>query len=244
MVKIFVVLVVVAAVVLSAGRARAQLDRLLQDRPSLPSATSANDRGDATIAAGLTEALRVGIDNAVTLTGRTNGYFANQAIKIRVPERLRSLESGLRTAGRGALVDEFVLSMNRAAERAAPVARDIFAEALGAMSFDDARRILGGGNTAATEYFKAKTTDRLGAAFRPVVERAMSEVGVNRRYREMVGRAQALPFVSLEALDLDQYVVGRGLDGLFHVLGEEERKIRETPAARVTELLRDVFGKR
>lgn len=244
MVKLFAVLVMGGVIALSASLARAQVERLLKDLPALPSGPSAQGHPEARIAAGLKEALRVGVDNAVTLTGRTNGYFANQAIKIRMPERLRSVESGLRAAGQGAQVDEFVLSMNRAAERAAPLGRDIFVDALTAMSFGDARRILGGGNTAATEYFKAKTTDRLGAAFRPVVERAMSEVGVTRRYRELVGRAQAIPFVRLEALDLDQYVVGKGLDGLFHVVGQEEQKIRREPTARVTELLREVFGTR
>lgn len=244
MVKLFAALVMGGVIALSASLARAQVERLLKDLPALPSGSPAEGRPEAKIAAGLKEALRVGIDNAVTLTGRTNGYFANQAIKIRMPDRLRSVESGLRAAGQGAQVDEFVLSMNRAAERAAPLGRDVFVDALTAMSFGDARRILGGGTTAATEYFKAKTTDRLRAAFRPVVERAMSEVGVTRRYRELVGRAQAITFVRLEALDLDQYVVGKGLDGLFHVLGEEEGKIRREPTARVTELLREVFGTR
>ena len=107
----------------------------------------------------------------------------------------------------------------------------------------DAQKILSGGDTAATQYFKGKTTDTLTAAFRPMVEKSMNEVGVIRQYRELVGRAQAIPFLKSENLDLDQYLVGKGLDGLFHVLGDEERKIRTNPAARVTDLLKDVFGK-
>jgi hypothetical protein len=151
------------------------------------------------------------------------------------------LEKGLRLVGYGPQVDEFVLSMNRAAERAAPQAKKIFWDAIGEMTFDDARKILNGSDTAATDYFRAKTTDTLTAAFRPVVDRAMNEFGVTRQYKELVGRYQAIPFAKSEALDIDGYVVGKALDGLFHVLGEEEQKIRTNPAARVTDLLKEVF---
>jgi len=226
-------------VTLTAAPVVAQLDRFLKGFPQLP---PAQELGDVKIGAALKEALQVGTENAVSLTGRTDGYFLDQAIKILMPERLRSLESGLRLVGYGPQVDDLVLSMNRAAERAAPHARQIFWDAIGDMTIDDARRILGGGDTAATDYFKGRTTDRLTAAFRPVVERAMGEVGVARQYKDLVGRAQAIPFVSLEAFDLDRYVVGKALDGLFHVVAEEEKKIRTNPAARVTDLLRDVFG--
>jgi hypothetical protein len=112
------------------------------------------------------------------------------------------------------------------------------------MTIDDARRVLGGGETAATDYFRTKTTDRLTAAFRPVVEQAMGEVGVTRQYRELLGRARGIPFLSVEDYDIDRYVVGKSLDGLFHVVAEEERKIRTDPSARVTDLLREVFAKR
>jgi hypothetical protein len=181
--------------------------------------------------------------NAVRLTGRTDGYFGNQAIKILMPEQLRALERGLRAVGYGAQVDELVLGMNRAAERAAPQATQIFWDAIGAMTIDDARRILDGGDTAATGYFRAKTSEPLTAAFRPIVETAMGEVGVTRQYTELFRRAQAIPFLSVEAYDLDRYVVSKALDGLFHVVAEEEKQIRTNPAARVTDLLREVFGR-
>jgi len=198
---------------------------------------------DARIGSGLKEALKIGTENAVTLTGRTDGYFRNQAIKILMPEKLQTLEKGLRLVGYGPQVDEFVLSMNRAAERAAPSAKQIFWDAVGEMTFDDASKILGGGDTAATEYFKVKTTDKLTSAFRPVVDQAMNEVGVTRQYKELVGRYQTIPFARSESLDIDQYVITKALGGLFHVLGEEERKIRTNPAARVTDLLKEVFAK-
>lgn len=199
--------------------------------------------GEARTAAGLKEALQVGVGNAVNLTGQVDGYFKNQAIKILMPKQLQTLEKGLRAVGYGPKVDEFVLSMNRAAEKAAPQAREIFVGAIHEMTFADAGKILTGGDTAATDYFKAKTTDRLTAAFRPTVEKAMSETGVTSQYKDLVGRFKAIPFAKSQSFDIDQYVVSKALDGLFHVLGEQERQIRKNPAARVTSLLKDVFGR-
>jgi hypothetical protein len=230
------------AVLLGATSASAQLPDLLKRLPQLPS--SGEGLGDARIAQGLREALRVGTENAVGLTGRVDGYFANQAIKILMPERLKSLEQGLRLIGQGERVDELVLGMNRAAEKAAPFAREIFVDAIGEMSIDDASKILSGPETAATDYFKGKTTTKLTAAFQPVVERSMNEVGVARQYKDLLAQAQAIPFFRAEDYDLNRYVVGKSLDGLFLVVGDEERKIRTNPTARTTELLRDVFGRR
>jgi hypothetical protein len=220
----------------------AQLPELLKRFPQMPGA--GEGLGDAKIGQGLKEALRVGTENAVSLTGRLDGYFTNQAIKILMPERLKSLEQGLRLIGQGDRVDGLVLGMNRAAERAAPGARTIFVDAIGEMSIDDARKILSGPETAATDYFKGKTTPRLTAAFQPVVERAMSEVGLARQYKDLLAQAQAIPFFKTEDYDLNRYVVGKSLDGLFHVVGDEERKIRKDPAARTTDLLREVFTRR
>jgi hypothetical protein len=198
---------------------------------------------DAKIGSGLKEALKVGTENAVNLTGKTDGYFLNQVIKILMPEKLKFFEKGLRAVGYGPQVDEFVLSMNRAAEKAAPAAKQIFWDAVGEMTFDDARKILSGSDTAATEYFKGKTTDRLTATFKPIVDKSMNEVGVTRQYNELVDRYESIPFVKKESFDLDQYVVTKALGGLFYMVGEEERKIRKNPAARTTDLLKEVFGK-
>jgi uncharacterized protein DUF4197 len=141
-------------------------------------------------------------------------------------------------------VEELVLSMNRAAEQSAPAAKQIFGNAIAAMSFEDARKILKGPETAATDYFKIKTTDQLTTAFRPTVERSMSKVGVTRQYQELLGLAKAIPFLKAESYDLNTYVVSKALDGLFYVVADEERKIRTNPAARVTDLLKEVFAKR
>jgi hypothetical protein len=137
----------IALILLAATPALAQLENLLR----LP--RSGADLSDAKIGDGLKQALQVGTENAVGLTGKVDGYFANAAIKILMPDRLRTVEQGLRMMGQGAQIDEFVLSMNRAAERAAPAAKSIFWNAIGAMTLEDARRFLQGSNTAATEYF-------------------------------------------------------------------------------------------
>jgi hypothetical protein len=196
------------------------------------------------IAAGLKEALQVGTENAVNLTGQPGGFFKNEAIKILMPEKLQTLERGLRAMGYGPKVDEFVLSMNSAAERAAPQAKQIFWNAIGEMSFADAKKILYGSETAATEYFKERTSGKLMAAFKPQVDKAMNEVGVTRQYKELFGLFQSIPFAKTESLDLDQYVTSKGLEGLFRMLGEEEKKIRTNPTARVTDLLKEVFEKK
>ena len=232
-----------AALAVLAVAGCAELNETLKQIPQTTGKTG-QPIGDLRIGAALKEALQVGTANAVKLTGRTDGYFRNDAIKILLPEQLRTLASGLRAVGLGAQVDELVLGMNRAAERAAPRAQAIFWDAIGAMTIDDARSILNGGDTAATQYFRTKTSDPLAASFRPIVEQAMGEVGVTRHYRELFARAQAIPFLKVEAYDLDRYVVGKALDGLFHVVADEERKIRTNPAARVTDLLREVFGRR
>lgn len=198
---------------------------------------------EAKISAGLKEALEVGTGNAVNLTGRVDGYFRNQAIKILMPDQLQAFEKGLRTFGFGPAVDDFVMSMNRAAERAAPQAKQIFLGTIREMTFADAKQILNGSETAATDYFKGKTTDKLIAAFRPEVEKAMNEVGVTKQYKELVGHFKAIPFAKSDLIDIDRYVVGKSLDGLFLMLAEEERKIRTNPAARVTDLLKEVFAK-
>ncbi len=234
---------VAAVLILLASPASAQLDQIMKGLGGLgigqPSQLS-----DVKIGSGLKEALKVGTENAVGFTGRLDGYFLNEAIKILMPEKLRTMEQGLRAVGYGPKIDEFILSMNRAAERAAPTAKQIFWDAIGEMTIDDTRKILNGGDTAATDYFKGKTGAKLMEAFRPTVEKAMNEVGVTRQYKELVGRFQAIPFMKSEALDIDSYVVGKATDGLFFVVAQEEKKIRTNPAARTTELLKEVFGRK
>jgi hypothetical protein len=223
----------------ASGTAFAQFDQVTKEL----GLGKRSDLSDSKIGSGLKEALQVGAENAVKLTGKTDGYFGNQAIKILLPKNLQPLQKGLGAMGYEPKIDAFVLSMNRAAEAAAPSAKKIFADAILAMSFDDARKILSGNDTAATDYFKTKTTDQLTTAFRPFVEATMKENGVTRQYETLTGELKSLPFVRSEDLDINKYVVQKALDGLFYMLAQEERKIRKNPAARTTDLLREVFGK-
>jgi hypothetical protein len=220
----------------------ADMTDLLKSVP-MPSVTgSAQDSG--TVASGLKEALSVGTKNAVNLLSAQNGYFGNDAVKILLPENIRKVGDALRMAGYQKEVDAFVLSMNRAAEKAAPKAADIFAGAIQSMSIDDAQKILNGGNTAATEYFKSKTSSKLFDAFKPEISQSMNEVGVTKAYKAMTDRyTSMMPFAKMDSLDLDQYVTNKSLDGLFTMVGQEESKIRTNPAARTTDLLKQVFGK-
>ena len=238
-------LALAATFVLSLGWGASASGGLMEDivgtavKLKAPSGTGPDDRQ---VVSGLKEALLVGTANAVEATSKVDGYFANAAIKIVLPERARKAAGVLEVLGFRELVDDFVLSMNRAAERAAPQARARFSAAVREMTFDDARRILGGGHTAATDYVQGKTRRKLYEDFRPAVSQCMDEVGVTRSYKRMVDRYASLPFARAESLDLDDYVTEKALDGLFHMLGQEERKIRTDPAARVTKLLKTVFG--
>jgi hypothetical protein len=160
-----------------------------------------------------------------------------------LPENVQKAERILRKIGFGSKVDEFELSLNRAAERAVPGAKSIFWDAIKKISFSDTRQILEGPDDAATQYFRKKTSSHLRDEFKPVVSQAMSEVGVIQIYKSIDRKIRALPFTKTLSFDLDQYVTDKALDGLFSMLAAEEKKIRQDPAARVTDLLKKVFAK-
>jgi hypothetical protein len=196
------------------------------------------------VTAGLKEALAVGTGNAVQMLSKSNGYFGDAAVKILMPEKMQKAAEVLKKAGYQKEVDDFILSMNRAAEQAAPKARPIFEDAVKKLSFDDAQKILKGGNTAATDYFKAKTSSQLTDAFKPVVSDSMNQVGATRSYKALTDRYNSMmPFGKMDSFDLDSYVTGKSLDGMFLKVGQEEAKIRTNPAARTTDLLKKVFTK-
>lgn len=205
--------------------------------------TAASGPSNEQAVSGLKEALSIGTANAVRFVSAKDGYFGNQAIKILMPDKIQKVADVLGKVGYQKQVDEFVLSMNRAAEKAAPKAKTIFVSAIKEMTFDDARKILGGGDTAATEFFKAKTSGKLYETFKPIVSSSMDNVGTTRRYKDMMKKYKTVPFARAESLDLDHHVTNKSLDGLFFMIGQEEKKIRTDPAARVTDLLKAVFGK-
>ena len=228
------------------GSALAQvptLDDIVKGAGTLPKPSGTTGTSNlATDTAGIKEALAVGTERAVRSLGRENGYFGNAAVKILMPSSLQKVAEVAKMAGYQKQVDEFILSMNRAAEAAAPLAAKYFGDAIRAMTLEDVRGILAGGNTAATDFFRRKTSDKLYAAFKPVVSQKVSEVGATRAYKDMMGRYQSVPLMGGQSLDLDDYVTKKSLDGLFFVVGQEEKKIRTNPAARTTDLLRTVFG--
>lgn len=218
------------------------LDSLLKTINTPTAATSGLD--EATVVKGLKEAFSTGAGNAVAAVSRTDGYFGNELIRILMPEKLRTAADVMGRFGFRQEVDTFVLAMNRAAEKAAPKAREHFVTALKAMTFEDAQKILQGGDTAATEYFKSKTNQNIFADFKPVVAATLQEVGAVQSYRQMADSFKSIPFAgSFVDVDLDNYVTEKAVDGLFTMIGEEEKKIRTNPAARGTELLKKVFGR-
>ena len=192
---------------------------------------------------GLKEARSIGTENDVKNVSKIDGYLANEAIMIMMPEKIRKVADVLKKVGYEKQVDDFVTSMNRAAEKAAPAAAPHFSDAIKSMTFDDAKGILSGGDTAATDYFRSKTSDKLYEEFKPIVSSSMNETGVTKSYKTMMGKYTSLPFMKEESLDLDHYVTEKSLDGLFLMIAQEEEKIRTDPAARVTDLLKKVFGK-
>jgi RNA binding exosome subunit len=196
------------------------------------------------VASGLKEALTIGTGNAVTSVSKVDGYFGNKMIKILMPEKIQTVANALGKLGYQKQVDDFVLSMNRAAEKAAPKAKEVFIDAIKQMTIEDAKKILNGGNTAATDYFKSKTSKKIFESFQPIISSSMNEVGVTRSYNEMMGKyTSSVPFAKKETLDLNAYVTNKASDGLFYMVGQEEKKIRTDPSARVTDLLKNVFGK-
>ncbi len=217
---------------------RDRIEKALHDRNRGSSELDAN-----TIAAGLKDALSVGARNSVTKVSKVDGYFGNQLIRIAAPEKIEKIEKVMRKYGMGKYVDQFVLTMNRAAEKAAPRALDFFVSAVKEMTIPDAVAILRGNDTAATAYLKSKTFDRIYGAFKPVVTAAMNDAGVTRSFKEMMDKARTIPLLKNEVVDLDHYVTSKALDGLFTMVGREEQKIRKDPAARVTDLLKKVFTK-
>ncbi|MEA3157930.1 MAG: hypothetical protein QOK44_5519 [Betaproteobacteria bacterium] len=235
---------------LIAGSAWAQLpkfDDVMQGLGTSPKSSTAGSSAGAadekTNASGIKEALSVGTETAVKNLSQVNGYFGNQAVKILMPPSIQKVADMARMAGYQKQVDEFVLSMNQAAEAAAPLAARYFGDAIRDMSLDDARGIVAGGNTAATDFFRSKTHDKLYAAFKPTVSQKVGEVGATRAYKDMVGRYESVPMMGKQSLDLDDYVTNKSLDGLFLMVAEEEKKIRTNPTARTTDLLKSVFGK-
>ena len=195
------------------------------------------------VIAGLKEALNVGAKISADKLSAVDGFFGNAAIKLLMPPEAQKIESTLRKAGLGNLVDKAILSMNRAAEEASKSAAPIFLDAIKQMSFQDAWNILKGPDTAATSYLKGKTTSALTLSFKPVIDSALKKTDATRYWKDVFETYNKLPFTAKKVnSDLTGYVTEKALSGMFVQVSEEEKKIRKDPAARVTDLLKKVFA--
>jgi hypothetical protein len=191
---------------------------------------------------GLREALTVGTRNAVKTTSADGGYFKNPLIRIPLPEKLEKLASTVRRIGLGGQVDQFKKKMNQAAEKAAELATPVFVDAIRNMSFSDAKEILHGGDTAAMDYFRDATSPQIRELYRPLVNGKMEEVGGVKLYNNMITKYNRVPLTPAIDFDIEEYVTDKAMKGLFAVVADEEREIRENPAARTTALLKMVFA--
>jgi hypothetical protein len=192
---------------------------------------------------GLKEALAKGTKSSVEKLGRKNGFFHNPKVKIQVPESLEKVDNILRKLKQDKFADEFILTMNRAAEQAVPEAAQIFTDVILNMKFDDARKILEGPDDSATGYFINTSHKKLAEKMLPVVKKSSTASGVTAKYKKMVGKlGPASKLIDKDSLDLDQYITDKTLEGLFSILVEEEHRIRTDPAARTSQILKRVFG--
>jgi len=208
--------------------------------PALALDLSSIASGDAVTA--LRTALTQGSTKAVAALGTQDGFLGNPQVKIPLPPNLRKAEKTLRKFGMGAQADELITAMNRAAEAAVPEAKTLLIDAVKSMSVQDAKTIISGGDDAATQYFRSKTSDALLKKFKPAVSQATSKVGLVNIYNNYAGRAARFGLISTQEANLDDYVTGQALDGLFKMIAVEEKAIRQDPLGQTSKILQRVFG--
>ncbi len=249
--KLIVVGITLAAACCSVRAAL--FDELKSALATTNSATAAvSSLSQEQVAGGLKEALSKGVSNAVASLGRNDGFLTNLNVKIPMPGKLQKVESVLRAAGQNQLADNFVGSMNHAAEQAVPVAAGVFGDAIKQMSIEDAKQILAGPEDAASQYFQKTTQTNLAAKFYPIVQKATDQVGVTAEYKAMMAKFATVDKlgglfgksnpIKLDAADIDTYVTDKAMDGLFKMVAEEEKSIRANPVARTSDLLQKVFS--
>jgi len=210
--------------------------------PATVSAAGLADISNRDAINGLKEALTRGSHSAVARLGVENGFFGNDRVKIPLPPSLRRLEAVMRSIGMDRHADELVLRMNRAAEAAVPEARSLLVDAVKTMSVQDAKGILTGGENAATQYFKRTTSEPLAKRFQPIIRKAMQKVKLAEKYDEIAASGAKLGLVKEQDAQLEDYVTRKALDGLFVVIAEEEKKIRQDPAGTASAIIKKVFG--
>jgi hypothetical protein len=208
-----------------------------------PASTSGVDAlSNADINAGLKEALTRGANSAVAQLGQKDGFFGNTQLRIPLPPSLQKAEKAMRLLGMGRQADDLVLSMNRAAEAAVPEAKTLLVDAVKAMTLEDARGILTGGKTSATDFFRRKTEAKLTERFQPIVKATTDKVGLAQQYNQYAGMAAQFNLIDKQQASVDQYVTQQALDRLYTLIGEKEAAIRANPLQAGSDLLKRVFG--
>jgi len=225
--------------ILHSGIAQINLRKL---RDKVKSTTIGSSLSEGEIAQGLKEALTVGSRNASAQLNKEDGFLKNPLVRIPFPEDAQRVATKLREIGLGRKVDEFELTLNRAAENAAQEAAPIFVNAITLMTITDAKNILTGGNDAATVYLRGRTSDQLSTAFSPHIKTALDATMATRLWTELTTTYNRIPMVKKVETDLTRYTTDKALKGLFTVVADEELKIRKDPAARVSDILKKVFG--
>ena len=220
-----------------------EIQKQLQGLDSSDTNSVASSLSNGDIVQGLKQALEKGAGYAVDSLGKSDGFLGNPAVKIPLPENLQRVESLLRQSGNDKYADEFVMTMNRAAESAVPLTLNILKKAVTSMTIDDAKNILQGPDDAATQYLKKTGGSALSAKILPIVKSATSKNGVTSTYKTMLGKlGVAGNYLNLDDYDIDSYITQETMSGLFAMIAEEEKKIRDDPAARTTDILKKVFG--
>jgi len=233
------------AVFLAAGSAQAGNSWLDKGTDLLKTVTGSGRQTDITaeeIGAGLKDALLVGSEQVVSRLGKLNGFNTDSAVHIPLPKQLDTVKSALGKIGMSGPLQDLELKLNRAAEVATPKAKRLFRQAITEMKFDDVKAIYEGPQDAATQYFRGKMSPSLAQEMRPVVKSSLAQVGAVQAYDSVMKRYRAIPFAPEVKADMTEYVVERGMDGIFYYMAQEEAAIRQNPAKRTTELLRRVFG--
>ena len=225
---------------LSAVRALAPLPLLSLPMPAVRAAVDI--RQDDAVAA-VRAALERGADAAIRQLGVSGGFLANPRVRIPLPPAMESAAKVMRVTGQRKRVDELVTSLNRAAESAVPAAKPLLLNAVKSMKVEDAQRILGGGDTSVTEFFSRKTREPLATKFLPIVTRATDKLALADRYNTVAAKASSLGLLRDDEANVQRYVTGKTIDGLFLMIGEEERKIRRDPVGTGSALLRRAFGR-
>ena len=197
---------------------------------------------NADASGGLKQALHDGSVAAVAKLGVENGFFANPQVKIPLPPALKKVEGALRLAGMKKQADELVLSMNRAAEQAVPEAKQLLADAVSKMSLQDAKGILTGGQTSVTDYFRRTTSTQLTQRFLPIVKKSTERVGLAQQYNSLAGQGVALGLVKKDQSTVEGYVTQKALDGLYFMIGEQEKSFRANPLGATSDIVKKVFG--